>query len=97
MTDAALRLDLWLWYARIARQRSACVRLIEEGRIRINSQPVSKPHARLRIGDVLTLPAIGSRSIRVLCVTSLGDGRGNAEAARLLYEEIAETSSSKNP
>ena len=50
------RLDLWLWCARVAKARSDCARLVEDGAIRLNRQSTVKAHARLRPGDVLTLP-----------------------------------------
>jgi ribosome-associated heat shock protein Hsp15 len=86
-TDAAFqRLDTWLWCARIARQRSDCARLVEQGGLRINRQPTDKPHAKLRVGDVLTLPL--RHDVLVLRVRALADRRGPAVQARLLYEMV---------
>jgi ribosome-associated heat shock protein Hsp15 len=82
------RLDKWLWCARFMRQRSDCVALVARGSIRINRQPTDKAHARLRIGDVLTVPVRGA--VRVVRVVSLADRRGPAAVARTLYEEISE-------
>jgi ribosome-associated heat shock protein Hsp15 len=70
------------------RARSDCALLAARGSIRINRQPTDKAHARLRIGDVLTVPVRGS--VRVVRVLSLAVRRGPATEARLLYEEIAE-------
>ena len=70
------------------RQRSDCAALVARGSIRINRQPTDKPHARLRIGDVLTVPV--HRSVRVIRVVSLAVRRGPATEARMLYEEISE-------
>jgi ribosome-associated heat shock protein Hsp15 len=70
------------------RQRSDCARLIAQGSVRINRQPTEKPHAKLRVGDVLTLPV--HNAVRVLRVAALAVRRGPAPEARMLYEEIAE-------
>jgi ribosome-associated heat shock protein Hsp15 len=70
------------------RQRSDCAALVAKGSIRINRQPTDKAHARLRIGDVLTVPVHGS--VRVVRVVSLAVRRGPASEARMLYEEISE-------
>ena len=70
------------------RQRSDCAALVARGSIRINRQPTDKPHARLRIGDVLTVPV--HHSVRVVRVVSLAVRRGPATEARMLYEEISE-------
>ena len=73
------------------RTRSDCAELVARGSIRINRQPTDKAHARLRIGDVLTVPV--HSSVRVVRVLSLAARRGPASEARLLYEEISETPS----
>jgi ribosome-associated heat shock protein Hsp15 len=83
------RLDKWLWCARFMRARSDCAALVAAGSIRINRQPTDKAHARLRVGDVLTVPV--HHSVRVVRVVSLAVRRGPAVEARLLYEEILES------
>jgi len=82
------RLDKWLWCARFMRQRSDCARLVAQGSIRINRQPTEKAHAKLRVGDVLTLPV--HNTVRVIRVAALAARRGPAPEARTLYEEVAE-------
>jgi ribosome-associated heat shock protein Hsp15 len=82
------RLDVWLWCARFLRGRSDCAELVAAGGVRINRQPTDKAHARLRVGDVLTVPLHGT--VRVVRVLALAQRRGPATEARLLYEEILE-------
>lgn len=82
------RLDKWLWCARFMKARSDCAALVAAGSIRLNRQPTDKPHARLRVGDVLTVPLRGQ--VLVLRVAALAPRRGPASEARLLYEEIEE-------
>lgn len=87
MTDAAgLRLDKWLWHARFIRRRELAEALIASRRVRLNEQLVTKTHQLVRPGDVLTL--IDPRHLRVLRVQALGERRGPASEARLLYEEL---------
>ncbi|MFC7475326.1 S4 domain-containing protein [Dankookia sp. GCM10030260] len=84
------RLDKWLWCARVAKSRAACARLVESGAFRINRQPTDKPHAKLRPGDTLTF-ALGTAErgvVRVWRVVALGDRRGPAPEARLLFEVL---------
>lgn len=80
------RLDKWLWCARFLKVRAECARLIAEGSIRLNRQPTDKPHARLRPGDVITLPL--RDTVRVVRVLSLAKRRGPAPEAQALYELI---------
>ena len=82
------RLDKWLWCARFLKARSDCARLAEAGTIRINRQPTTKPHARLRPGDVLTLPLRGQ--VRVVEILALAARRGPAPEAQGLYRELVE-------
>lgn len=80
------RLDKWLWCARFLKVRADCARLIAQGSIRLNRQPTDKPHARLRPGDVITLPL--RDTVRVVRVLSLAIRRGPAPEAQALYELI---------
>jgi ribosome-associated heat shock protein Hsp15 len=82
------RLDKWLWCARMMRQRSDCADLVAQGSIRINRQATVKAHARLRIGDVLTIPIRGD--VRVLRVLALSVRRGPPKEAALLYEDVSD-------
>jgi ribosome-associated heat shock protein Hsp15 len=82
------RLDKWLWCARVMRARADCNALVGQGGVRINRQPTEKAHARLRVGDVVTLPVRGD--VRVLRVVALAARRGPAAEARTLYEEIGD-------
>jgi ribosome-associated heat shock protein Hsp15 len=72
------------------RARTDCAQLVAAGAIRINRQPTAKPHAKLRIGDVLTIPI--HDSVRVLRVLSLATRRGPAPEARLLYADDSDVS-----
>ena len=82
------RLDTWLWHARFLRARADCASLVRGGLVRLNRQPTDKAHARLRPGDVLTLPLRGQ--VKVVRILALAQRRGPAPQARLLYEEIPE-------
>ncbi len=54
--------------------------------MRINRQPTDKPHAKVRVGDILTLPLFAR--VRVVQVLRLSERRGAATEARTLYEEL---------
>jgi len=69
------------------RARTDCAALVGQGSIRINRQATDKAHARLRLGDVLTVPVRGQ--VRVVRVLALAARRGPAAEAAGLYEEVA--------
>ena len=81
-----LRLDKFLWFARIVKTRSLAQALAEQGRIRIAGRVVDRAHAPVRVGDVLSFAVHGK--VRVLRVEALPTRRGPPAEARLLYEEI---------
>jgi len=81
------RLDKWLWCARFAASRDACAGMAESGCVRINRQPTVKPHAKIRVGDVLTLPLYAG--VKVVEVLALADRRGPAAEAQKLYRLVA--------
>jgi ribosome-associated heat shock protein Hsp15 len=84
--DDRRRIDKWLWYARLAKTRTAAQRLAVSGRVRINRAKNDSASRALRVGDVLT---VGLESgVRVLRVILLGERRGPAAEARLLYQDL---------
>ncbi|HEX8624159.1 MAG TPA: S4 domain-containing protein [Allosphingosinicella sp.] len=85
MADS-LRLDKFLWFARIVKTRALAQTLAEEGRIRIGGRVVDRAHAPVRIGDVLSFAQRGT--VRVLRVEALPPRRGSPAEARGLYSEI---------
>lgn len=82
------RLDLWLWCARVAKARGDCAALVEAGGVRLNRQPADKAHARLRVGDVLTIARHGR--VRVWRVVALAGRRGPPAEARALYDDLSD-------
>ncbi|HTJ90619.1 MAG TPA: RNA-binding S4 domain-containing protein [Acidocella sp.] len=80
------RLDKFLFYARFCKTRAVAATLIARGHLRINRQPTEKPHARLRPGDILTLPL--PHRVVVIEVLALAKRRESAPVAQTLYKEI---------
>jgi ribosome-associated heat shock protein Hsp15 len=83
--SATLRLDKWLWFARLARTRSLAARLCAEGRVSIGGRDGVKPHTPVRVGDVIVVELPHQR--RRLIIRALGERRGPAAEAKLLYDE----------
>lgn len=85
MSEATLRLDKWLWFARFCKSRTQASALCVAGRVRVNGATVHKAHHPLRPGDVLTFAK--GYEIRMIRVLALGARRGPATEAQTLYEE----------
>jgi ribosome-associated heat shock protein Hsp15 len=82
----SLRLDKFLWFARIVKTRSAAQTLAEEGRIRTGGRIIDRAHAPVRVGDVLSFAHRGK--VRVLRIEALPVRRGPPAEARALYSEL---------
>ena len=55
---ARLRLDKFLWFARVVKTRSAAQALAEQGRLRLNGRVIDRSHAPVAVGDVLSFAAL---------------------------------------
>ncbi|HYI47716.1 MAG TPA: S4 domain-containing protein [Allosphingosinicella sp.] len=86
-----LRLDKFLWFARIAKTRALARQLAEGGRIRIGGRIIDRAHAPVRVGDVMSFAQRGA--VRVLRIEALPARRGPPVEARALYTEVAEAAS----
>jgi ribosome-associated heat shock protein Hsp15 len=80
------RLDKWLWHARVVKARTSAAALVVSGHVRINGVRESAPGHAVKPGDVLTIAL--DRSVRVLKVIGFSERRGDAAAARSLYEDL---------
>ncbi len=86
MSEAVLRADKWLWYARFFKTRSLAAKVCNAGKVRVGGEVLTRAHHKLKPGDVLTFPQ--GRHVRVVKVLGLGTRRGPAAEARLLYEDL---------
>jgi ribosome-associated heat shock protein Hsp15 len=86
---------VWLWRARFFKTRALAARAIEDGHVRLSSQGASrvieKPSAAIRAEDGLTIRLGDGRAVgalRTVRVVALGERRGPAREARLLYADL---------
>lgn len=80
----AVRIDKWLWAARLFKTRSLASEAVSLGRVQINGQDV-KPARELKLGDRLHLRQGPIQ--RELIVKGISHQRGPAPVAQQLYEE----------
>ena len=83
-----MRLDKWLWAARLFKTRSLASRQIDLGRVLIGGERI-KPAHEARIGEVLEVQ-IGDHRLQVV-IRQLSTQRGPASVARELYRETADS------
>lgn len=87
-----LRLDKWLWAARLYKTRSLAADEVAKGRVTVNGL-AAKAARELRPGDRLELRQGAVQ--RVLLVRGLSAVRGPAPVAQTLYEETAESKAAR--
>ena len=80
------RLDKWLWHARVVKTRTGAAALVEAGHVRINGVREKVRGHAVKTGDVVTIGLDGG--VRVLKVVGFSERRGDASAARVLYEDL---------
>jgi len=85
-----VRIDKWLWAARLYKSRSLAAEAIDLGRVRVDGERI-KPAREARIGD--RLEVVNGESRREFVVRALSSQRGPAPVAQQLYEE---TEASRN-
>lgn len=83
-----MRLDKFLWFARLAKTRSFAAEVAEARHLRIDGRVIEKAAASVRVGDTLTFPLHGR--IRVVRVLALPPRRGPATEARTCYADLGE-------
>jgi len=81
----AVRIDRWLWAARLFKSRTLATHACHGGKVDVNSQ-AAKAGKMVRPGDMVEVTIPGGR--RILKVLALGERRGSAVVARTLYEDL---------
>lgn len=86
-----MRLDRFLWFARIVKTRPFAQALAGSGHLRINGRAVDRPAAPVRVGNVLTF-ADHRGAVRTLRIEALPARRGPPAEARACYADLANVS-----
>lgn len=85
---AGVRLDKWLWAARLFKTRAIAKQAVESGKVQAEGQRL-KPGREMSVGMLLTV-RLGWDE-RILLVTGLSEQRRGAPEAALLYRETEES------
>ncbi|HZH25362.1 MAG TPA: RNA-binding S4 domain-containing protein [Solirubrobacteraceae bacterium] len=86
--DERVRIDKWLWAARLVKTRALAVDALKGGRVQVNGER-AKPSREIHPGDRIEFASGRLRLSLVVRATS--SRRGPASAAALLYDETAES------
>ena len=83
---AGMRIDKWLWAARVFKSRALASRACDGGKVDVNGQ-AAKPSRAVRPGDMLQVTLTHGK--KVLRVLDLSERRGPAALAAKLYEDLS--------
>lgn len=85
-----MRIDRFLWWARITKTRDQAQQLAEGGHLRLDGRRIDRAHAAVRVGSVIGTFRGGR--VRILRVEALPTRRGPASEAAALVTELANDS-----
>jgi ribosome-associated heat shock protein Hsp15 len=83
-----VRIDRWLWAARLVKTRALAAEAVRGGRVDVNGR-AAKPSKEVGPGDRVEITVGQVR--REVVVRDVAERRGPASEAALLYEETAES------
>ena len=83
---ASIRLDRFLWFARLAKTRSAAQTIAEKGTLRLDGRRIERSAAPVRIGSIIVFPLFGK--VLALRVEALPKRRGPPAEAAELYTRL---------
>ena len=83
-----MRVDKWLWVARLMKTRAAAAEAVTGGKVHVNGRAV-KPSREVAPGDELEITRGPLR--QTVVVRGIAPRRGPASEAALLYEETPES------
>ena len=92
----SVRVDIWLWRARLVKTRGLAADLVEQGAVRLTHHGkqvrLDKPSRVVHPGDELTFALDGR--VTAVRIEALGERRGPPAEARALYVPLGEETSS---
>lgn len=83
-----LRLDKWLWFARLSKSRSDAQRLCESRHLRLDGRVIDRASALVRTGSVVSFAR--ADEVIVVRVEGLSDRRAPFVEARELYTDLTQ-------
>ncbi|GGO92624.1 RNA-binding S4 domain-containing protein [Stakelama pacifica] len=81
-----MRIDRFLWWARVTKSRSIAQKMAESGTMRLDGRRIDRAHAQVRPGSIIAFARDGS--VRILRVEALPVRRGPPAEAATLFTEL---------
>ncbi|MFA7439546.1 MAG: S4 domain-containing protein [Sphingomonadaceae bacterium] len=81
-----MRIDKWLWFARLAKSRGAAQEICESRHLRLDGRVIERSCILVRPGSVISFPH--DDKVVAVRVEALAERRGPYAEARLLYTSL---------
>lgn len=81
-----MRLDKWLWFARLAPSRGNAQEICESRHLRLDGRVIDRSCAQVRPGSVISF--LKGDAVIAVRVEALAERRGPFSEARLLYTSL---------
>ncbi len=81
-----MRIDRFLWFARLATSRTAAQVIAQAATLRLDGRRIDRAHAPVRVGSILTFVQHGR--VRVIRIEALPSRRGPPSEAATLYASL---------
>ncbi|MEO8618582.1 MAG: S4 domain-containing protein [Sphingomicrobium sp.] len=81
-----MRIDRFLFFARLAKSRTLAQSLVAQGHVRIDGRHARKPGDLVRQGSVIAFPLRGE--VHILRILALPTRRGPPAEARTCYDTL---------
>lgn len=82
-----MRLDKFLWFARIVKTRSFAQAMAEQGHLRIDGRPIDRAASPVRVGNILTF-ATHRGEVRTIRIEALPVRRGSPTEASACFQDL---------
>ena len=82
-----MRLDKFLWFARLTKTRALAQAVAAGGHLRIDGRVVDRAHVNVAPGNVLSFPL--HDRVRIIRIEALPVRRGPAAEARACYSDLS--------
>ena len=90
-----MRLDRFLWFARLAKTRSAAQALAGTGNFRVDGRRIERGHVPVRVGSKLAF--VQGNRVRAIRIEKLPPRRGPAPEAQACYSDLMVENVSQEP
>jgi len=87
LSGPSIRIDKWLWHARFFKTRAIAQMFVTSGKVRVNSERISKSNQSVKPGDVLTFAR--GKQLSVIEIVAITSRRGPAPEAQALYHDLS--------